>query len=38
MLDLNQRLDTTFLVATHNEALCSLGDQVWTLENGRLIS
>jgi lipoprotein-releasing system ATP-binding protein len=38
MLDLNQRLDTTFLVATHNEALCSLGDQVWTLQNGRLIS
>ncbi len=38
MLDLNQRLSTTFLVATHNEALCSLGDQTWALQNGRLVS
>jgi ABC-type lipoprotein export system ATPase subunit len=38
MLELNQRLGTTFLVATHNEALCSLGDQTWTLQNGQLVS
>ncbi len=38
MLELNQRLGLTFLVATHNEALCSLGDQTWALQNGRLVS
>jgi ABC-type lipoprotein export system ATPase subunit len=38
MLELNQRLGTTFLVATHNEALCSLGDQTWTLQNGQLVT
>lgn len=36
MLDLNHRLGTTFLVATHNEALCPLGDQEWALHNGQL--
>jgi len=36
MLDLNHRLGTTFLVATHNEALCPLGDQEWALNNGQL--
>ena len=37
MLELNQRLGVTFLVATHNEALCSLGDRTWALQDGRLI-
>ena len=36
MLDLNQRLGITFVVATHNEALCQLGDKVFELHSGQL--
>lgn len=36
MQDLNSNLGTTFLVATHNEALCRLGDRVWELQDGQL--
>jgi ABC-type lipoprotein export system ATPase subunit len=36
MLDFNRRLNMTFLIATHNQSLCSLGDRLLTLDNGRL--
>ncbi len=37
MLDFNRRLNMTFLIATHNQSLCSLGDRLLTLDNGRLM-
>ncbi len=37
MLDLNRRLGVTFVVATHNEALCRHGDRVFELHNGQLL-
>jgi ABC-type lipoprotein export system ATPase subunit len=36
MLDFNRRLNMTFLIATHNQSLFSLGDRLLTLDNGRL--
>jgi ABC-type lipoprotein export system ATPase subunit len=36
MLDLNRRLGITFVVATHNEALCRHGDRIFELHNGQL--
>ncbi len=36
MLDFNQRLNMTFLIATHNQSLSSMGDRILALENGRL--
>ncbi|GMQ78839.1 MAG: ABC transporter ATP-binding protein [Anaerolineae bacterium] len=36
MLDFNRRLNMTFLIATHNQSLCSLGDRLLNLDNGRL--
>ncbi len=37
MLDFNRRLNMTFLIATHNQSLCPLGDRLLTLDNGRLM-
>ena len=36
MLELNRSLGVTFVVATHNEALTRLGDQVYELHAGQL--
>jgi len=36
MLDLNRRLNVTFVVATHNESLCRYGDQIFELHSGQL--
>jgi len=36
MLDLNRRLNVTFVVATHNETLCRHGDQIFELHSGQL--
>ena len=36
MLDLNQRLDVTFVVATHNESLTRHGQEIFELKSGRL--